>query len=278
MSFWRRSSWQSKPFLDSTESWLLVAGAIFTLCSTVTDPPAKWWWLGAVAVACVAVARIRRRYKRVDDAEKADQASKAAARDLEMAAVRQRAAGQVVRMAEAVLAHMHDHLFGNRQGQVKRKHRVTLFEARAGEDHPSGCKRWLAIYARVGLVSSSTTTWPLDADWPDKCRGVAGKVWFDEVAMVLQAECPWPADGHPDAKRRYASSLNVSIEEAERLNVRWEFFAGTTVRVGSRKWGVLLVDSEEEIFTKKSGSQAECKRRIERYATLLGKLLEEASV
>src|SRR5438270_609271 len=77
------------------------------------------------------------------------------------------------------------------------------------------------------------------------------------------------------AKERYAGSLDISVTEAEALNVKSRVFAGAPVLVGGRKWGVLLLDSLKDGFI---ADTAHKKGLLNRYTELIGRVLTEAGL
>ncbi len=133
----------------------------------------------------------------------------------------------------------------------------------------------LTIYKRVGKYEDSDTTWPLDKNELTKCRGVAAEIWYHNTEVSRTAECDWPEmdDGSPEVqaqKELYASSLKITLAEAERLKVKSRAFTGQPVWSGGKKWGVLLLDSlkEDRIFNRTNQG-----KDLEAFAIQLGAVL-----
>lgn len=178
---------------------------------------------------------------------------------------------QLKRVMSAILDEMHREYFANESGEEKYKHRITLFVC----EEPNGREgegKYLKIFSRSGVYQNSTRTWPVDDNDPDRCRGVAGKIWYHRITDIKIAECTWPANQDQVAKARYAASLDITIEEAESLNVKSRTFAGAPVMLGGRTWGVLLLDSLKDDFIADKPRQ---KGLLNRYVGLITRVLTE---
>ena len=86
--------------------------------------------------------------------------------------------------------------------------------------------------------------------------------------------CNWPEDGNEIEKARYARSLDITLAEAEQLNVKSKVFVGAVVLVRGERWGVLLLDSREPGCISNAGTK---KSEFNTYAVLVSAVLEESS-
>lgn len=154
---------------------------------------------------------------------------------------------QAQRMLRKMLERMKARYFESEDPEEKHKHRITLFRC-VEIDGPDGRSKHLAIFARGGGFQDSNCTWPLDDNNPERCRGIAGKIWFNWTTSIRKAaDCDWPDDNtNAEQKAHYASSLGITVEEADALNVKSKVFAGAPIEVRGEKWGVLLLDSLKE--------------------------------
>ncbi len=185
---------------------------------------------------------------------------------------KEKQARDVSRVAvKVILDQMREEYFSTEAGDEKYKHRATLF-ACEGPDSRSGVGKHLAIFARSGVHLDSPRTWPLDDNHPEGCRGVAGKIWYHNITDIKTAECAWPSDDNLLEKARYAESLEITVAEAEKLNVKSRAFAGAPIVVGGRKWGVLLLDSLKDGLIADTPHK---KGLLNRYTQLLGRILTE---
>lgn len=280
MRYWPPSSWHWRAIWWYAE-WVMLAvaaglGGVAALAESKDKATAVAWSVTFTVGAGLSklFTRLAEEREKAAKAREAEQAE--LIRDTELADLRARFGGQAQRMVRAILSHMHDHFFEQEAGQDKHKHRVTLFVCREGAG-PRGCRKWLAIYARFGENPESTTTWPLDDNSPEGCRGVAGKIWVENSDQFYVAECDWPENGDPVDKARYAKSLGITVAEAETLHIKSRYFSGALVMVRGAKWGVLLVDSRKD-WRKKGGQQTIQTKRTRRYATLLGTVLAEVEL
>jgi hypothetical protein len=161
--------------------------------------------------------------------------------------------------------------FAKEAAQEKYMHRVTLFVCTEGSGKGSGAKH-LEIFARAGVHKDSRCKWGVDDNHPDRCYGIAGKVWSHNTTMFKTAACDWPADGNLNQKESYAASLGMTVEEAEALNVKSRSFAGAPIVVRGQKWGVLLLDSLKEDFISDGKYH---KGLLNQYTQLIGQILTE---
>lgn len=294
MPFWDPRSWparRKRTTLDAAEYvGVVAAGSVGSLnWGGLFDADMKPLAVASSIAFTFLAAGSKFALRRLDDGEKdaaakekeaADAARKEAEDKIRAEADQavQCARQQAKRIVQAILLHMHEHFFEQSANADKLVHRITLFQQVSGASEGGPCKRWLQVYARHGWHQNSATVWPLDEDVPGGCRGVAGRIWLESATLFESAACPWPLDGNPKQKAEYASSHEITVDEAERLNVKSQFFAGTVVLVNGKKWGVLLVDSLKTFEKAKEGGQRGLQRkRIERYATLIGRAIEGAS-
>ncbi len=266
MSWWRR---QAVSALQSGCNWLEPALAVaLPICGAATvlspdpddTPPlgSKTPWIYAGLGCSVVLVLVKGVAARLN------------------AVAKRTAADQMRRAVLAVLNHMHGHFFEQEEAAERWKHRITLFRRLAGRGGPGGCDQWLAVYARKGDNPLSETVWQIDDHNPAKCRGVAGEVWVHSTTSYKRAACDWPEGDDAATKEVYAQSLRCTFAEAERWAVKSQYFAGAMIEVGAVRWGVLLIDSLRDFHKLPSSAQHTIqKKRLERYATLIGTLLRE---
>jgi hypothetical protein len=255
---WPPSLWTRKDVADIVE---FVSGAAALGCSAwaACAPlgekrnPAIW---AAIAGGVTLAAKFYSKRREAVEKQEREASAKALAK----------------RTACAILTDMHEIYFSQEAGHEKYKHRATLFVC-TERDGGAGKGKHLAIFARAGVYPASNRTWPLDDSHPDGCRGVAGKIWYHGITDIKVAVCDWPQDGNRVDKERYAASLDITVEEAEALNVKSRAFAGAPVIVGGRKWGVLLLDSLKDGFITDTPRK---KGLLNRYTDLTGRVLTEA--
>jgi hypothetical protein len=267
--FKRRSFWDKLDF---------IAVVVAAISGAVTAAvPADSKAIPAVFVCLSGIAAATGKFvsKLLENREKTGKATQEAQereeRGREANQLREKYAAQAKRIVEAILERMRSEYFRNEKDEAKYMHRATLFIC-VEADLVSGHGKHLAIFARAGVHKDSTRTWPLDDNDPGKCRGVAGKIWFHGVNTgVSVADCDWPTGGDPEGKARYAKSLDITVEEAEGLNVRSKIFTGAPIMAKGRKWGVLLLDSRKEGHIKHDQYE---RTMLDRYAELLGAVLE----
>ncbi len=229
-SSWGRDPPMSTPFWKRSASWSEVefycgVGAVLTACVTASvASPYKWIPAILGGVLSASVLYCRRTAKGIEEAE--------------VAALRESARAQAHRMVKAILDDFHAEYFKHEVGQEKYKHRVTLFRSESRADG----RKLLTIFARSGIHQNSSCTWPLDDDDPDRCRGIAGKIWFDGVTRTIITARDWPQGDHPDpvGMVEYARSLDLTIEEAKSLNVKSKVYTGAPILVRGQRWGVRL--------------------------------------
>lgn len=165
--------------------------------------------------------------------------------DRDLAVANAKTESTVQNVMGAIWDDFHAKYFRNESQEEKHKHRVTLFTCVESEEGSAKDKR-LVIFARSGPHKSSTRSWPIDDDYLEKCRGVAGQIWFHGVGKVITAACDWPTDGNTVEKSRYARSMGLTMDEAEALNVKSRVVTGAEIIVRGRKWGVIVLDSLKE--------------------------------
>src|SRR5260370_1272668 len=108
--------------------------------------------------------------------------------------------------------------------------RATLFVCRDARPEANLGKR-LCIYARAGVYQDSDRTWALDDNEMTGCRGLAGYVWFVRVTVPRTATCDWPTDGNMEQTAEYATSLDMTVAEAELLHVKARTLIATPIEV-----------------------------------------------
>jgi hypothetical protein len=141
---------------------------------------------------------------------------------------------------------LHEKYFRNVEKlEEKHKHRSTLFQCVQHGSDEETVKR-LVIYYRCGKYLDSDCSWPVDDNEPDECHGIAGQAWFHGMIPVKTAECEWPSDpNNLIDQRKYADSIEITVDEAARLNVKSKVFAGARIEVRGNRWGVIVLDSTE---------------------------------
>ena len=189
------------------------------------------------------------------------------AREDEEAARAEGLEDQARRMVEGVLEYLWRRYF-DAQEEDRLNHRVTLFRC-VDYDGPDGKGKRLEIFARSGRYKESKTTWEVDENKPERCRGIAGEIWLLRVSKVYEAACDWSED--PQDQMRYAQSLRMTVEQAKGLNVKLKVFTGAPIPVGSRTWGVLLLDSCVPGLIVGKGAK---RTLLLRYADILSHALE----
>jgi hypothetical protein len=260
MALWPLASWTRWDIPDLWEYASAVVSAGCAAWTAVADPGKKT--LPAVLTALAGASTLTAKVVSKWAERKAREEREVKAREVMVGAVR------------AILKQMREEYFSDEAGPEKYKHRVTLFVCVERDDGANKGK-CLVIFARSGVHSDSSCTWRLDDNHPKDCRGVAGKVWYHNTTIVTTAACDWPTDGNLRVKYEYASSLEISVAEAEALNVKSRAFAGAPVVVRGRKWGVLLLDSLKDGFI---ADTAHKKGLLNRYTQLIGDVLTEVGV
>jgi hypothetical protein len=269
MSLWPPTSWTRRDAPDLCEYAFAGAGVILIACASLADP--VWKAILGASAGFTGIATLISKFvsKRRDDEEKK---AKEQAERQEREARETRVRSLTARIVRPVLDEMRQRYFAKETDTEKHKHRLTLFVC-VESDATTGRAKHLAIFARSGVHLDSPRTWALDDNNPDGCRGVAGKIWFHGVTDMKIAVCDWPLDGNREDKERYAASLDITVAEAETLNVKSRAFAGAPIFVGRRKWGVLLLDSLKEGFITDTPQK---KGLLNRYTNLLECILTEA--
>jgi hypothetical protein len=225
------------------------------------------WRIGSAAATFVfatGVAGCKWRAKVLDDREKAAKAS-------EVQALRDRAASQAKRSISRVLEGLRVEFF--RAGEEDTP-RATLFVCREAQAGAGPGKR-LSIYARAGVYQDSGRSWPVDDNEMTACRGLAGQVWFLSVTRSRTAACDWPADGNLAQKEEYANSLEMTVGEAEALNVKSRTLVATPVEVNGARWGVLVLDCRRAIAVPESDTSTQ-RRLLSLSVAAISGILREA--
>jgi hypothetical protein len=260
MALWWPPTWSRR---DAPDLWEYVSAVISVFCSAwAALAPAEKKTLPAVLAALAGVSTLTAKFA----SRKMEQQAKAG--------MEARARSQMKRTVSAILEEMRQEYFAHEAGDEKYKHRITLFVCVESDGGTNGAKH-LAIFARSGVHLDSQCTWPVDDNHPTGCRGVAGKIWYHNITDIKIALCDWPRDNDQTLKVQYAQSLEISVEEAEALNVKSRAFAGAPVLVNGKKWGVLLLDSLKDGFI---ADNAHKKGLLNRYTELIGRVLTEAGI
>lgn len=109
----------------------------------------------------------------------------------------------------------------------------------------------------------------------NKCHGIAGKIWFHGMGNVHTAVCEWPSNGDAVLKAQYASSLEMTVPEAESLNVRSKVFTGAQIVAKDQKWGVILLDSLKDDLIKDQNYE---KTLIANYSELISTIINKVDI
>lgn len=131
----------------------------------------------------------------------------------------------------------------------------------------------LTIFARVGVHRDSSTTWEVDDNHPDKCRGIAGHIWFEESFHYRTSTSDWNDNMASSEKTKFAKEFSATIEEVEKCKQKPGTIVGTLLRVRGRKWGVIILDSNERIADSKC---QEHRKLIEEYANCISRVIQES--
>jgi hypothetical protein len=266
--------WSRRPFWDKAEFVFagLTAAAAFAATSLAAFPslPAGWRVASAsgVFVFASAVAGCKWRAKVLDDREKAAKAA-------EVQALRDKAASQTRRALFRVLEGLRTEFFRGQADEADGP-RATLFVCREADPEKHLGKR-LCIYARAGAYQDSACTWALDDNEMNGCRGVAGSVWFRRTTLSITAACDWPADGDQTQKEAYASSLGMTVAEAESLNVKSRTLVATPIDVQGERWGILVLDCRKSVAIAES-SQSTQRRLLNLSVEAIRGILREADL
>jgi hypothetical protein len=260
--------WRSKSAFDKVEIGFAYAATISAAATTLLPPEQKTISAGFTCVFALIVALSKWRSKTIDEREKLARAkqesddktalskalsvlkSDAEAEKLnslnEVAAIRDKLNNQLRTAIRVVLEDFHDRYFHREADKEKHKHRTTLFTCVESNGNPGRDKR-LIIYVRIGVHRESQSSWPVDDDDLERCRGVAGKIWFHGSGNVTSTDCDWPSDeANVAQKAAYASSLGITVDEAQALRVKSKVFTGARIMARDRKWGVILLDSVKD--------------------------------
>jgi hypothetical protein len=194
-----------------------------------------------------AVAACKLRAKVLDDREKKAKAD-------EVQELRARVASQTQRALQRVLDGLRREFF--RGVDETDGPRATLFVCREPEAE-AGLRKRLVIYDRAGAYKNSSCTWVVDDDERDRCRGLAGQAWFAWRTAKRTAACDWPTDGNPAEKEQYARSLDLTLAEAETLNVKSRTLIAAPIDVKGERWGVLVLDCRKVVTMSDSPSSTQ---------------------
>ena len=169
-----------------------------------------------------------------------------------------------------MLEFLHAEYFKKQKAEEAKRHRVTLFRC-VPKSNDQAAGKCLQVFAREGYNRNSTTTWDVDEDDKDKCRGVAAKIWhYNAEQEPVIAECEWDVND-PIIKARYAKSLGLEVHEAEKLNVQSCYFFGVPIKKVRERWGVLLIDTKQIDFVQKDRQ----KQTLRRFAGYINRLIED---
>jgi hypothetical protein len=249
--------WKQKWFWDYAEIILVCLTAVSAAFTAATVQDHKRIPASLTACFALSTALSKWRSKRIEAAERRVKAAQddslqsqhrgALARlEREAEDYRLKYNASVRHLVTAILDDFHSKYFRRDvRTEDKYKHRATLFVC-TEPPGASGQEKLLTVFARSGVYKESRCSWPIDDNHPQRCRGVAGQIWFHGVGRVRTARCDWPDDGDPAQKAVYAESLGMSVDEAEALNVKSKVFTGAQIMVRGQKWGVLLLDSLKE--------------------------------
>jgi hypothetical protein len=246
--------WKQKRLWDYAEIafvWLTAASGSFTAASVQNYKriPAS-----LTASFALRTALAKWKSKKIEASERSEKAAQEsvlqtkhreaiAALEQEAQVFREKYDSSVRHVMTAVLDDFHSKYFRRDvRTEDRYKHRATLFVCSDSEGD-SGREKRLAVFARSGVYKETKCSWSINDNHPQKCRGVAGQIWFHGVGRVKTAACDWPEDGDPAQKATYAESLGMTVDEAEALNVKSRVFTGAQIMVRGQKWGVLLLDS-----------------------------------
>jgi hypothetical protein len=260
--------WRSKPFFDRCEIGLAMLAAVTAAIMQLTPADRKQIPASVVGISAVAIGLSKWRSKKIEETEKLAKAGKELidqetwsktfkALEHEKEAQRQEACDEIAKIRSdydsqlknaiaIILEDFHDRYFRREADHEKYKHRTTLFTCVECNGESAREKR-LAIYVRIGIHGDSRCTWPVDDNDPEKCRGVAGKIWFHGSGNTTSTDCEWPvASEDPVQMAAYARSLGITVDEARALKIKSRVFAGARIMARGQKWGVLLLDSAKE--------------------------------
>jgi len=285
--------WKRRSFWENSEIICALLAALMSAVTASVPQPSKQLPASLAGIFFIFAAMSKLRSKRIETREiserkqredtqkeqwretverlKRDAETKSQEQAAELAEMRGRYASQAKCAIEVLLEEFHRKYFRREAEHEKYKHRTTLFKCVENNGKPGAAKR-LVIYARAGIHKDSTRFWPVDDNDIAKCRGIAGRIWFLGVGNVTTAASDWPAD-ETDAvqKARYAQSLQMTMDEAESLNVKSKVFTGSRIMARGEKWCVILLDSIKEGHI--SDGQYE-KRLLSEYADLISSVVQ----
>jgi hypothetical protein len=103
--------------------------------------------------------------------------NKQAELETEVSKLRMEFGSKLKTIIHVILQDFHNRYFRDEVNEDAYKHRTTLFVCLDCSDNAVAEKR-LVIYDRIGVHSDSRCYWLVDENEPEKCRGMAGKIWF----------------------------------------------------------------------------------------------------
>lgn len=263
---WPPSKWTKRNVVDFAGFMVGIVGIGGTFAIAFVGEVSRLYVLIGVALSSVMALYTKSASSFLAEQEKAEN-------ELDLKA-------RAAKIAEALLEAMHRAHFRLEGEEDAHINRVTLFNCKE-VGHNSGPRKHLAIFARCGVHKSSSTTWVLDDDHPDRCRGAAGKAWYHETTVIRRSSRPWPGNDGADAhKKEYAESQGITVEEASVLNEKSVGIAAAPVMVHGKKWGVLVLDSlsGDAIPNPDSPKLKSFKAMFNQYAELIGRTLGEAGL
>jgi hypothetical protein len=284
--------WRSKSTFDRCEIFFASLAMASSALTAALPPAHKQLPAAATGILAILLALSKWRSKRIEETEKSARAKReqdeqaAWAKALqslrseneaekqrgldEIAAVREKLDNQLRTAVRAILEDFHDRYFRGEADEEKHKHRTTLFTCVESNGNPTREKR-LTIYVRIGIHENSQCSWLVDDNDLEKCRGVAGKIWFHGAGNVTSADCDWPSDESDlIQKAAYARSLGITVDEAEALHVKSRVFTGARIMARGQKWGVILLDSLKDSHISDKSPK---KQLLAQYANLISSIV-----
>jgi hypothetical protein len=137
-----------------------------------------------------------------------------------------------IRVTCKILEMVREVCLGSQQDLDRYKIRATLF--RFNDDK-------LSIFARSGLHEESLTSWPIGKSGRESCRGVAGLAWLEQKTIYRKTLVPFPESPYaPETEIMvYAQAMEMSVDEASRINVKSNAILAVPVEVRGESWGFL---------------------------------------
>lgn len=264
--------WEDRDVPDNIEMVASVLVSGMAAASLLVDASHKNAVLYSGGIIALAVAPLKLWSKKRDRAYK-EAAAEQAKKESDTKAAN--TAQSTQRIAATILDSLRSDLYPS--GNDAYEHRATLYICK-DMDEDGVQSKFLILFARAGTHPNSKVSWPVSDDHPSKCKGFAGKVWYGKGQIEINAACDWPdeAAGDQNKKKEYAVSLDMTIAEADSLNVKSRSFIGQVVFVNGKPWGVLLADSLRVLPT--GPAKKKLSNGIGIYATMLGKVIEESKL